>query len=176
MKRTLLFLTLLITAGASAQDSYIISGKIADSLNKENLEGASVTIKGTKNGTVTRHDGTFEIKTSAKLPLVLIISSIGYKTQEFLVDNNTKGISINLHSDNLLIEQVVVSASRIRESILRSPVSIEKLDVRAIRQTTAPTFFDALENVKGVQMTTLSMGYKVPNTRGFSGTTNSRFL
>src|SRR5437016_855841 len=72
--------------------------------------------------------------------------------------------------------QVVVTASRRSESILRSPVTIEKLDLRAIKESPAPGFYDALENVKGVQMTTLSLGYKVPNTRGFSGTTNSRFL
>ncbi len=59
---------------------------------------------------------------------------------------------------------------------MQAPVSIEKLDNTAIKQTAAPSFFDALENLKGVQMTTLSMGYKVPNTRGFANTTNSRFL
>src|SRR5215216_2957871 len=109
LKYKLLLFILFFTSGAIAQDSYIISGKITDSVNKENLEGATVTIKGTKTGTYTRHDGSFELKTSAKLPIVLVVSSIGYKTQEFLVDNNTKGLSINLNSDNLLIEQVVVS-------------------------------------------------------------------
>ncbi|MBS1936072.1 MAG: TonB-dependent receptor plug domain-containing protein, partial [Bacteroidetes bacterium] len=122
-------------------------------------------------------DGSFQIKTSQKLPITLVVSSVGYKTQEFVVTESANNpISISLNTQSILNEQVVVTASRIPESILRSPVTIQKLDLRAIKESPAPTFFDALESVKGVQMTTLSLGYKVPNTRGFSGTTNSRFL
>ena len=62
------------------------------------------------------------------------------------------------------------------ENSRESPITIEQLDVKAIRQTPAPTFFDALEGVKGVQMTTASLGFKVPNTRGFTNPTNVRFL
>src|SRR5258706_3257745 len=71
--------------------------------------------------------------------------------------------------------ELVISASRLQESISKSPVSIEKLSLRAIQQSAAPSFFDALENVKGVQMITPSLGFKVINTRGFANTTNVRF-
>jgi len=72
--------------------------------------------------------------------------------------------------------ELVISASRLQESISKSPVSIEKLSLRAIQQSAAPSFFDALENVKGVQMITPSLGFKVINTRGFANTTNVRFV
>lgn len=174
------FLTLTLVSlflGAEAQDPYLISGKIFDSVNNQALGGASIRIKGSAAGTVAGNDGSFQLKTTQKLPLTLIFTSIGYKSQEFTVrEEGTKGITISLNSQNVLVDQVVVTASRVSESILRSPVTIEKLDLRAIKESPAPTFYDALENIKGVQMTTLSMGYKVPNTRGFSGTTNSRFL
>jgi len=160
----------------SAQDTYVISGTIRDSINTQAVAAAAVQVKGTGKGTVTRDDGSFELKTSVKLPITLIISSIGYRTQEFIVTNNSSALSISLNADNSYASQVVVTASRIAESILRSPVTIEKLDLKTIKESPAPTFFDALENIKGVQMTTLSLGYKVPNTRGFAGTTNSRFL
>ena len=159
-----------------SQDAYIISGKLYDSVSNQILAGATVKIKGTSTATVTKDDGSFQFKTSQKFPLLLIVSSIGYKTQEFVVDGQGTNISIALNTQSLLVDQVVVTASRKSESILRSPVTIEKLDMKAIKESPAPTFYDALENVKGVQMTTLSIGYKVPNTRGFSGTTNSRFL
>lgn len=77
---------------------------------------------------------------------------------------------------NQNLNEMVVSASRISEKLLASPVSISKLDVRQIQQSPAPSFFDALGNMKGVQMLTLSMGFKVINTRGFSNTTNVRFV
>ncbi len=173
----LLSAILLLSLGAMAQDPYLISGKIYDTLNNQVLAGVSIKIKGAPGGTIAKEDGSFQLKTSQKLPVTLIVSSIGYKTQEFVVsEKGNTDISIALNSQSMLINQVVVTASRVSESILRSPVTIEKLDLRAIRESPAPTFFDALENIKGVQMTTLSLGYKVPNTRGFSGTTNSRFL
>ena len=175
-KLLLLFIVVLFSIGVSAQDAYIISGKLYDSVSNQILSGATIRIKGTNIGTITKEDGSFQFKTSQKLPISLTVSSIGYKTQEFLVDGQGTNISLALNTQSLLVDQVVVTASRKSESILRSPVTIEKLDLKAIKASPAPTFFDALENIKGVQMTTLSIGYKVPNTRGFSGTTNSRFL
>jgi len=73
------------------------------------------------------------------------------------------------------LHEVVISASRTSESILRSPVSIERVDTTAFKRSAAPSFFDALENVKGVQMITPSLGFRIINTRGFSNTTNVRF-
>ena len=73
------------------------------------------------------------------------------------------------------LEEVVVSASRVEESILQSPVTVEKLNARALRLTPAPSFFDAIEHLKGVQVITPSLAFKVLNARGFTNTTNVRF-
>jgi len=160
-----------------AQNVYLISGTVYDSTNHDPLTGATVGIRGTNRGTVTDEAGHFSLKASEKIPFTLVISAIGYQPQEFVIsDDASNTIAVSLHPQQLVIDQVVVSASRRPESFLKSPVTIEKLDIKAIRESPAPTFYDALENLKGVQMTTLSLGYKVPNTRGFSGTTNSRFL
>jgi iron complex outermembrane receptor protein len=74
------------------------------------------------------------------------------------------------------LSDVVVTASRLEEDLGKSPVSIEKLSTRSIYQAAAPSFFDALENVKGIQMLVPSVGFKVINTRGFGNTTNVRFV
>ena len=71
--------------------------------------------------------------------------------------------------------EVVVSASRVEESFLQSPVTVEKLNARALRLTPAPSFFDAIEHLKGVQVITPSLAFKVINARGFTNTTNVRF-
>ena len=73
------------------------------------------------------------------------------------------------------MEEVVVSASRVEESFLQSPVTVEKLNARALRLTPAPSFFDAIEHLKGVQVITPSLAFKVINARGFTNTTNVRF-
>jgi len=73
------------------------------------------------------------------------------------------------------LSEVVVTASRVEESILQSPVTVEKINPRALRLTPAPSFFDAIEYLKGVQVITPSLGFKVINARGFTNTTNVRF-
>ncbi|OGX90844.1 TonB-dependent receptor [Hymenobacter coccineus] len=58
---------------------------------------------------------------------------------------------------------------------MQSPVTVEKINPRALRLTPAPSFFDAIEYLKGVQVLTPSLGFKVINARGFANTTNVRF-
>ena len=50
------------------------------------------------------------------------------------------------------------------------------MDIRALKETPAASFYDALGNVKGVQLTTSSITFKVPNTRGFNIPNNFRFM
>lgn len=73
------------------------------------------------------------------------------------------------------LRETVVAASRLTESLLHAPVSIEQLSARDARMMGAPSFYDALEYLRGVQMLTPSLGFKVVNTRGFANTTNVRF-
>lgn len=172
----ILILLLLITKTISAQTVYEISGHVVDSSSGEGLTGIIVQVKGTSSGAATDVQGNFRFRTQAAIPFTLVVSGIGYQKQELLVKDKSTDLVINLHTENLLVNEVVISASRVEESTLRTPVSIEKIDVRAIRESSASGFFDAIENLKGVQFTTLSLGFKVPNTRGFGNTTNSRFL
>lgn len=74
------------------------------------------------------------------------------------------------------LQDIVITASRLKEDIIKSPVSVEKVTHTTIQQSAALSFFDALENARGVQMITPSLGFKVINTRGFANTTNVRFV
>lgn len=73
------------------------------------------------------------------------------------------------------LQQIVVTASRLPEQLLYAPVTIERLSLKDLSRAASPSFFDALDGVKGVQMITPSLGFKVLNTRGFANTTNVRF-
>lgn len=153
-----------------------ILGTVGNEESRQPLTGVSVQIKGSVAGTVTNDKGEFTLKTRNKFPLTLVFSSIGFETQEFEVKSINSKLAINLVTQTVLGKEVVVTASRIAESNLKSPVAIEKLDIRAIRESAAPSFYDALENVKGVQMITSSLTFKVPNTRGFNIPNNFRFM
>lgn len=171
-----LFLVLLPGISyAQLNGSYILSGKVNDDQGKP-LIGATVSIKGTTNKTSTDTTGKFSLTTSAKLPYTLVFTAIGYQPQEFYIKNANSAVNITLTTQSLLVNEVVVTASRKEEKLLRSPVAIEKLSITALKQSPGPSFYDALENVKGVQMTTTSITLKVPNTRGFNSPNNFRFM
>src|SRR6516164_317895 len=97
-KYTLIITSLILfSVRLLAQDPYVISGKIYDSVNNQTLAGASIKIKNSNAGTIAKEDGSFQLKTSEKLPLTLIVTSIGYKAQEFTVaENGSLGVSISL--------------------------------------------------------------------------------
>ncbi len=177
MKTSLLFASLLFSISiAYAQESLIISGSIKDSDLDTPLPGVNIAVKGTVLGTISDGNGKFQVKLKSSFPITISFSFIGYKTQEVLLTAQRDNLDISLEPTTLLTEEVVVSASRIEESNLKSPVAIEKLDIISIKNTPAPSFYDALENVKGVQMTTSSITFKVPNTRGFNIPNNFRFV
>jgi iron complex outermembrane receptor protein len=153
-----------------------ISGRVTDQEKHIPLSEVSVQIKGTVFGTITNNAGEFKLRTKTKLPFTLIFSSVGFQQQELEVKSLGSNVQVALATQTFLGNEVVITASRLPESILKSPVAIDKLDIRAIRQSAAPSFYDALENIKGVQMTTSSLTFKVPNTRGFNIPNNFRFM
>lgn len=168
---------LIFAAGAIfAQGSVTLSGTLTDGETQEALPGVNIIVKGTVLGTITDSRGNFRLTIKGGLPVTLSASFVGYRTLEIPVSSADQPITAQLAPSALLGEEVVVTASRVEESQLKSPVAIEKLDTRAIRETPAPNFYDALENVKGVQMTTSSLTFKVPNTRGFNIPNNFRFV
>ena len=172
----ILFFLPLLALQAQENNLVEISGVVTDQESNQPLPGVSVYVKGGVTGTVTNDAGNFVFRTKLKFPFTLIFSSVGFKQQEYLVNGLGSKLSVALETQNYLGGEVVVTASRVEESILKSPVAIEKLDIRSIRETPAPSFYDALENVKGVQMTTSSLTFKVPNTRGFNIPNNFRFM
>lgn len=177
LKFLLLFYFLLVLNAASAQKNLTFKGKIFSKETQEPVPGALVMVKNTQIGTTADASGFFELSCiDCKLPLVLIFKNIGFKIQEYTALSEGEIPNIYLENDDLLSEQVVVSASRVEEKILQSPVAIQKVDLQTIKENPAPSFYDVLENVKGVQLTTSSLTLKVPNSRGFNAPNNFRFM
>ncbi len=70
------------------------------------LAGASVQVKGTTTGTSTDNDGNFSI-TAADANVTLIISSVGYDTQEIALGGRTE-LNVTLVTSTKIMDQVVV--------------------------------------------------------------------
>ena len=174
-KLLFLFFLLPVILKAQLNGSAILSGRIVGE-NHEGLSAVSVSVKGSSKGTISDSTGRFSLVINQKFPFVLVVSSIGFTPQEIELKNANSKLAIQLTSQTFLANTVVVTASRTSEKVLKSPVSIEKLDIRSLKETPAASFYDAIGNVKGIQLTTSSITFKVPNTRGFNIPNNFRFM
>ncbi|MFC5412823.1 TonB-dependent receptor domain-containing protein [Larkinella bovis] len=174
-RRLLLVVGFCLTVPAWGWAQTKITGSILESGSKNPLIGVSITVKGTVAGTITDTKGRFSLTTAIPTPLTLVVSSVGFQPRELVVDNQTD-VKIELEEQVMLGQEVVVSASRVEESVMKSPVTVEKIDIRAIQSAPAATFYDALLNLKGVDMSTQSLMFRSVNVRGFSANGNTRVV
>ena len=170
----MLFVLFATGVAASAQ-SIVVSGTVTDKSTKEAIAGVSVTIKGTTIGSATNDKGQFSFSTTEKTPFTIVISYLGYASVERAVNGNGANLTFELESGTILGQEVVISASRTPERILESPVSVERINAATLKELPAPSFYDALNNLKGVEMSTQSLTFKSVNTRGFNANGNTRF-
>ena len=159
-----------------AGEEGMITGNVKDSETNEPLIGANISVKGKLVGAVTDGNGNFKLKLSVQPPFNILITEVGYQKQEIEVTHPGQSITINLSPKVEVMDEVVIAPTRVQENILQSPVSIEKMDREAIRSTASVNYYDALQNLKGVDMVTSAITYKQINTRGFNDTGNARFL
>ena len=153
-----------------------VNGTVKDSKTGETLPGANIKIENKAVGTTTDFDGIFVLEVADKPPFTLEISVLGYKMKKVEVTENNQTVDVTLTENETSLDEIVVSASRTPERIMESPVTIERLDSRAIKNTSSPSFYDGLENLKGVDVNTNSLTFKSVNTRGFATFANTRFM
>ena len=102
------FLLFLSIGYALPPEGITIKGRIMDEILKEPIPGANVKVKGTTLGTITDFNGNFSLVVPNKSS-VLVVSFIGYVTQEIVVGNQ-KTINVNLKEDAQSLDEVVVIA------------------------------------------------------------------
>ncbi|UFH55156.1 TonB-dependent receptor [Spirosoma sp. KNUC1025] len=153
-----------------------VAGKVISEATKDELTGISIVVKGKVIGTITDQKGNFSLTTSTPTPFTVAVSSVGFQTQEFVINGDRTDLNVSLKEQAILGQEVVVAASRVEESVLKSPVSVERLDIRSFQSTPAATFYDALQNIKGVDMSTQSLTFKSVNVRGFGQNGNTRVV
>jgi hypothetical protein len=135
-----------------------IKGTVRNSTSKEGVPAVSVAVKGTSLGTYTDDKGDFSIST--KLPATLVFTSVGFESKEVNVSDATAA---------------VVAAARQQQRIIDAPVTVERLSSSALRNAAVPNYYEALANLKGVDMHTASITFRTVTTRGFVSSGNTRF-
>ncbi|MEO6916533.1 MAG: TonB-dependent receptor [Chitinophagaceae bacterium] len=117
-----------------------IVGKVTDSDLKP-LAGASVSVKGTKTGVTTLDDGSFSI-TVAVASKVLVISSVGFETQEVSISNQTNVSVVLVPKASSLNDVVVVGYGTQRKTDVTG--SIVSVSEKALREVPVANLAQAL--------------------------------
>jgi TonB-linked SusC/RagA family outer membrane protein len=116
----MLTLLLVLVVQISFAQQKTVSGTVNDDQNMP-LPGATIIIKGTSTGTTTDFDGKFSIQASSDD--VLMVSFVGFSTQELTVGNSTT-FQVQMATDNSLDEVVVVAFASKKRKELTSAVSV----------------------------------------------------
>lgn len=174
MKALLLFITIFIAIQLPGygQDT-LYRGRVTDAHTGLPLQSVTIYRSGTTSASTTDSGGYFSI--SGRPPFRLSVTSIGYHPQHLTV-KDTAFLDILLEHKHEMMNEVVVAATRREERLIQSPISIEKMDNNAIRQTASVNFYEGLQNYKGVEMIASGLNLRQINTRGFNATSNPRFL
>ncbi|MEO6685955.1 MAG: carboxypeptidase-like regulatory domain-containing protein, partial [Dyadobacter sp.] len=172
LKITFLVSAILFPQFLSAQESQTnnatISGKVLDAKTSEALIGATVTIKGTTNGSVTDVNGEFSLITAQKIPFTLIVSYVGYVKKEVLVKGT--GVEIRLDLNNTQLDDVVISSRRRQESAQEVPIPITVISGTRAEDAGAFNVNRLKELVPTVQLYASNARNTTLNIRGLGST------
>ncbi len=172
-KTTCLALIWMMSIAMVAQTTLV--GFVKDGDTGEPMFSASVMVDGTSQGVMTDFDGRFSINV-ASLPVTLNVSFIGYSLKQVQVTQANQRINVKLIPDQVLIETAEVVGERISDKQKQAPLTVETMDALAIKEAPTGNFYEGLGNLKGVDLTSASLGFKIVNTRGFNSTSPVRSL
>lgn len=133
-----------------------ITGQVLDSTG-EPIIGATITVQGTSDATITDIDGRFELFTSEKNPVV-VVSYIGFKTQEIAIKNQA-ALKLELQEESESLGEVVVTALGIKREKKMLGYAVQDIKSDQLTLTGDPSVTSALAGkVAGVQMNMASTG------------------
>lgn len=171
--RLVLFVFVVLCNSLVAQ-AQVVRGRVIDIERRESIVSAVVMEDGTENGTVSDFDGEFSFKLT-KLPAVLLVRYVGYKEQKVTIQQVDQKVIIEMEPSDMG-PTIEIRDTRITEKQKQNPLTVERMDLTAIKNTPAGNFYEGLGTLKGVDLTTASLGFRVINTRGFNSTSPVRSL
>ena len=133
-KRLLNLIVLLLLASASAL-AQTVSGTVTAGADGAPIPGASVLVKGTTTGTSTDADGKYSIQVQDANNSVLVVSFIGYASQEITVGSRSV-IDVSLNEDATQLSEVVVTAlgiARETKTLVYATQSVKPAELTEVR-------------------------------------------
>lgn len=150
-----------------------ITGNIKNASTTIGESGVTVSVKNGSDRTKTDANGDFKL-TVPSLPVTLVITAVGFAPQEVTVSNAATPVNINLIVSTSIGDEVVVSTTRTAVRLGEAPVTVERMSSATIRNVPAPSYYEAIANLKGVDINTASLTFRTITTRGFISSGNTR--
>ena len=153
-----------------------LRGRILDAQNGDPLVGARVMLANTTIGGITDINGNFSFRIGDVCPCDVIASYLGFDSLVVKVKDPSKRLNLRMYPSGLDMEEVEITAqtgSKLQEEL---SLTVESLSLEAIENTSEASFYDALANLREVDLLTVSFGFKVINTRGFNSSAPVRSL
>jgi iron complex outermembrane receptor protein len=160
----LLFGFLTTRSSSYGQSEQTIQGTVTDVETHEPLPGVNVVIKGTTQGVVSDVDGKFSL-TAKVLPITLVFSASGFRTQEVEVADASEELPIQLTAGSH-IGAVTVTARRRTETVQDIPIPVSVLHAELIEDAGAFNVNRVKEIIPSVQLYTSNPRNTGINIRG----------
>lgn len=178
-KITFLILLVITASGKFlyAQDG-TVKGKIIDETGQP-IPGASITVKGSQQGTLSNVDGTYSLAASAQS--ILVFSFVGYLKEEVPVNNKTTA-DITLKVDQKALDEVVVVGYGTQRKI-ETTGSIASVKASDLVQTPVVNLAQGLQSrISGVQINQNSgspggnISVRIRGTNSINGTSEPLYV
>lgn len=173
------FTLVILAIVQSSAFAQIIVGKVVRQGDKTpigfaNVKFSGINYVGRSVGVSSDEKGEFTLAVKS-FPVEIEVSALGYKAKKVTINESVTDLVIELEESSKALEEFVVTAEKISQEDLRAPIETIKVDITEIQSTPSFNFFDAVGNLKGVDLTTQSVVVNTVNTRGFNSSTNQRF-
>lgn len=150
LKASLIIFCLLVCVRLSGQSRYTVSGYIRDSLSRETLIGASITVKSLGKGVSSNQYGFFSI-TLPQGSYTLVTSFVGYVAREIDIElNQNIELDIAAISRSSLSQEIVVSSKRRDANVKNAQMGQLDLSMNKIRSL--PVIFGEVDPLKSLQL------------------------
>ncbi|MRX40269.1 SusC/RagA family TonB-linked outer membrane protein [Flavobacterium sp. LC2016-23] len=174
-RHTILF-CLLISLSAFGQKN-TIEGQIIDNSSTA-VAASTVEITETNEAAITDENGYFSIITTAKFPLTLKISMLGYVTQNFVVKSD-KSIKVVLQDSSNQLDEILISSGYLSQKKSEFSGAVSTISARQL-QNRPSTSFDQLLGGQGtgidvIQSTSVLNNTPVVRVRGLNTITSGLF-
>jgi len=129
-----------------------LTGQVKDGATGETLAGVTVQVEGTKDAVKTDINGSFNLKTTKKLPFTVVVNYVGYQKQENIIETIDGDFTFEIRQSTNLLNNVVVTSRRRSETAQEIPIPISVVSGALVSESGAFNVNRIKELIPSVQL------------------------